>query len=38
VPVNGATGVPINQALSATFSEAMNPATIDSTTFTQPDR
>jgi hypothetical protein len=34
VPVNGATGVPINQALSATFSEAMNPATIDSTTFT----
>jgi hypothetical protein len=34
VPVNGATGVPINQTLSATFSVAMNPATIDSTTFT----
>jgi hypothetical protein len=34
VPVNGATVVPINQALSATFSEAMNPATIDATTFT----
>jgi len=34
VPANGATGVPINQALSATFSEAMNPATINSTIFT----
>ena len=34
VPVNSATGVPTNQALSATFSVAMNPATIDSTTFT----
>ena len=34
VPVNGATGVPINQALSATFSVAMNPATIDGATFT----
>jgi len=34
VPVNGATGVPINQALSATFSVAMNPATIDASTFT----
>jgi len=34
VPLNGATGVPINQALSATFSEAMNPATIDGATFT----
>jgi hypothetical protein len=33
VPVNGATGVPINQALSATFSVAMNPATIDGATF-----
>jgi hypothetical protein len=33
-PVNGATGVPINQALSATFSVAMTPATINSTTFT----
>ena len=26
--------MPINQALTATFSEAMNPATINSTTFT----
>jgi hypothetical protein len=34
VPVNLATGVPINQALSATFSVAMNQATIDTTTFT----
>jgi hypothetical protein len=34
VPVNGAPAVPINQALSATFSVAMNAATIDSTTFT----
>jgi hypothetical protein len=34
VPVNGATGVPINQALSATFSVAMTPATIDTATFT----
>jgi hypothetical protein len=34
VPVNGATGVPINRALSATFSVAMNPATIGATTFT----
>jgi hypothetical protein len=34
VPINGATSVPTNQALTATFSEAMNPATIDSTTFT----
>jgi len=34
VPVNGATNVPINQALSATFSAAMTPATINATTFT----
>ncbi len=33
VPANGATGVPINQALSATFSEAMNPATVNATDF-----
>jgi hypothetical protein len=33
VPVNGATGVPVNRALSATFSLAMNPATIDAATF-----
>src|SRR5580698_3461301 len=34
VPVNLSTGVPINQALSATFSVAMSPATISATTFT----
>jgi len=34
VPVNGAVDVPINQALSATFSVAMTPDTIDTTTFT----
>jgi hypothetical protein len=34
VPINGATGVPVNQALSATFSMAMAPATIDAATFT----
>jgi hypothetical protein len=34
VPVNGVTAVPTNQALTATFSEAMNPATINSATFT----
>jgi len=34
VPVNGATGVAINQAVSATFSVAMNPATVDGATFT----
>jgi Ice-binding-like/Bacterial Ig-like domain len=34
VPANRATGVPVNQALSATFSVAMTPATIDTTTFT----
>jgi len=34
VPINGAAGVPTNQALTATFSEAMDPATINSTTFT----
>lgn len=34
VPVNGAAGVPTNQAVTATFSEAMNPATIDAATFT----
>lgn len=33
-PVNGATGVPTNQTVAATFSEAMNPATINGTTFT----
>lgn len=34
VPVNGAKNVPVNRVLTATFSEAMNPATIDATTFT----
>jgi hypothetical protein len=34
VPVNGATSVPIGQVLSATFSEAMAPATISTSTFT----
>ena len=33
VPANGATGVPINQAVSATFSAAMNGLTITSSTF-----
>ncbi|HZL27128.1 MAG TPA: Ig-like domain-containing protein [Acidobacteriaceae bacterium] len=33
-PAKGATAVPINQAITATFSEAMNPATINATTFT----
>ncbi|MBW4037758.1 MAG: Ig-like domain-containing protein, partial [Acidobacteria bacterium] len=34
VPSNGATGVPIGQVLSASFSEAMNPATIGTSSFT----
>lgn len=34
IPINGATGVPLNQIVSATFSTAMNPATINSGTFT----
>jgi hypothetical protein len=34
VPANGASNVPVGQVLSATFSEAMNPATISTTTFT----
>lgn len=33
-PANGATNVPLNQIVSATFSTAMKPATINSTTFT----
>ena len=33
VPASGATGVPINQAVSATFNEAMNGLTITSSTF-----
>jgi hypothetical protein len=34
VPLDGTANVPVNQALSATFSVAMNPATINATTFT----
>jgi hypothetical protein len=33
VPVRAITGVPINRALTATFSKAMDPATITTTTF-----
>jgi hypothetical protein len=34
IPINAATAVPLNQIVSATFSTAMNPATINPTTFT----
>jgi hypothetical protein len=34
VPANGATAVAINSKITANFSEAMNPATINATTFT----
>src|SRR5688572_31281296 len=33
-PVNLATGVGLNQTVTATFNEAMNPSTINATTFT----
>ena len=33
-PVNGATAAPVNQKVNAAFSKAMNPATINSATFT----
>jgi hypothetical protein len=33
-PLNNATGVPLNTALTAAFSEAMSPATITAATFT----
>jgi hypothetical protein len=33
IPANGATDQPLNQTVSATFSEPMNPATINSGTF-----
>ncbi|SNT38952.1 Ig-like domain-containing protein, partial [Granulicella rosea] len=33
-PINGATGVPFNQAIGAIFSKAMNPVTITTTSFT----
>lgn len=32
-PANNATGVPINKVITATFSEVMNPLTINNTTF-----
>ncbi len=34
VPVNGAVNVPVGQVISATFSQAMSPATISAATFT----
>jgi len=34
IPLNAATGVPLNQIISATFSEAMNASTITTATFT----
>ena len=34
VPVDGSTLVPLNTLLTASFSESMDPATIDATTFT----
>jgi hypothetical protein len=34
VPANATTGVPVGQVLGATFSMAMNPATINASTFT----
>ena len=34
IPINGATAVAVNTTISATFSEAMNPATINAATFT----
>jgi hypothetical protein len=33
-PLSGATGVPLNQIITATFSKTMNPSTITTTTFT----
>src|SRR5450759_2461253 len=34
VPINNATGIAVNTAVTATFSVAMNPSTINATTFT----
>jgi hypothetical protein len=34
IPANGAVGVPLNQVVSATFNEAMNPATINASSIT----
>ena len=36
-PADGATGVAIDQSISATFSEAMNPSTLSNVTFTLKD-
>ncbi|MBA0884623.1 ice-binding family protein [Flavobacterium undicola] len=33
-PLNAATGIPLSQIITATFNEAMNPATIDQSSFT----
>ena len=33
-PANLATGVPVNQVVTATFSETMNPSSINTATFT----
>lgn len=33
-PIPGATGIPVNQVLTASFSEAMNPVTVTTSTFT----
>lgn len=33
IPANGALGVPFNQIISATFNEAVNPSTINASTF-----
>ena len=33
IPTNGAVGVPVNQVISVTFNENMNPATITQTSF-----
>ena len=34
IPINNATGVPLNQIVSANFSEALNPLTVTASTFT----
>ncbi len=34
IPANSATGVPVNQVITVTFNEKMNPATITQTSFT----
>ena len=34
IPVDGSISIPVNTLLTASFSEAMDPATIDATTFT----